>query len=145
LIFVVGLVLYVLFTFSEYYIVIDNEKVMSSIVKSCTLVILNLQQTFMLVLLMLIIGIRIIIQLVLVIIIPAIVIVGLGYFASTSLSGYSLLILVGFSGLLLILASYLAAVVYVFSVAVWTFTFLDFTSKDEYNARGQLVDKDEEN
>lgn len=138
LILVVGFFLHVLFTFAEYYIVIDETGVMSGIVKSCTLVILNLQRTFMLVVLMFIIAIRIIIQLVLVIIIPAIVVIGLGYFASTSLPGYGIIILASFSLLLLILASYLAAIVYVFSVAVWTFTFLDFTSQDQISAREQV-------
>jgi len=125
---VFALLLHILFTFTEYYIVVDEEHVMASIVKSCTLVILNMQRTMMLVILMLIISIRILIQLVLVILIPAIVISGFAFFASTTLPGYAFYILGGLTLLFIIFASYLAAVVHVFAATVWTFTFLDFTS-----------------
>jgi hypothetical protein len=135
---IAALVLHILFTFAEYYIIIDDEGVMSGIVKSCTLVILNLQKTFILVILMLIIAIRIIIQVVLVIVIPAIVISGLAFFTSASLPEYGLIILGGLSIAFLFFASYLAAIVHVFSVAVWTFTFIDFTSERHLSAREKL-------
>lgn len=135
---VVALVIHILFTFAEYYIIIDGEGVMSAIIKSCTLVILNIQQTFMLVILMLIIAARILIQMVLVIIIPGLIIAGLAFYASVSLPEYGLVILGGISVLFVIFASYLAAVVHVFSVAVWTYTFLDFTSEELISAREKL-------
>ncbi|MCD6109868.1 hypothetical protein J7J83_03875 [bacterium] len=131
----VAFILHILFTFAQYYIIIDETGVMDGIVKSCTLVILNIQQTFMLVILMLIIAVRILIQIVLVIIVPAIIIVGLGYYASVSLPEYGLIILGGLSVVFLLFAAYLAAVVHVFSVAVWTYTFLDFTSEKIVHAR----------
>lgn len=132
---VVALFLHIFLTFTEYYIVIDEEKVISSIAKSCTLVILNLQQTIMLVILMLIIGIRILIQIVLVIIIPLLLVTGFAYFASVSLPDYAFIILGGLSFIFLLFAAYLAAIVSVFSTAVWTFTFLDFTSQKVLTAR----------
>lgn len=135
---IAALILHILFTFAEYYIVIDETGVMSGIVKSCTLVILNVQQTFMLVILMLIIAARILIQMILVIIIPAIIITGLGFYASINLPEYGLIILGGISVLFIIFASYLAAVVHVFSVAVWTYTFLDFTDADLISAREKV-------
>ncbi len=136
--FVVALILHILFTFAEYYIVIDETGVTSGIVKSCTLVILNVQQTFMLVILMLIIAIRILIQMVLIIIIPAVIITGLAYYASVSLPEYGLVILGFLSVIFVLFASYLAAVVHVFSVAVWTHTFLDFTSEELVSAREKV-------
>lgn len=135
IILVVAFILHILFTFAEYYIVIDETGVMDGIVKSCTLVILNLQQTFMLVILMLIIAVRILIQIILVIVVPAMIVVGLAYYASVSLPEYGLIILGILSVFFLLFASYLAAVVHVFSVAVWTYTFLDFTSAKVINAR----------
>lgn len=140
---IVTLILHILFTFAEYFIIIDEEKVMSGIVKSCTLVILNLQKTFILVILMLIIAIRIIVQVILVIVIPAIVISGLAYFTSLSLPQYGLITLVALSGVFLMFASYLAAVVHVFSVAVWTFTFIDFTAEQHLTARGKAAFENE--
>jgi len=135
IILVVTFILHILFTFAEYFIIIDETSVMTGIVKSCTLVILNLQQTFMLVILMLIIAIRILIQIILIIIVPALIVIGLAFYASISLPQYGLFILAGISGLFLLFASYLAAVVHVFSVAVWTYTFLDFTSEEVVSAR----------
>ncbi len=138
IVFVVALILHILFTFAEYYIVIDESGVTSGIVKSCTLVILNIQQTFMLVILMLIIAIRILIQMVLIIIIPAVIITGLAYYASVSLPEYGLVILGFLSVIFVLFASYLAAVVHVFSVTVWTHTFLDFTSEELVSAREKI-------
>jgi hypothetical protein len=135
---IIAFIIHLLFTFAEYYIVIDDEGVMSSIVKSSTLVILNLQKTFMLLILMLIIAIRIIIQVILVIIIPAIIFIAGAYFASTSLPEYALYILGALSFVFLLFASYLAAIVHIFAVSVWTFTFLDFTSEQHLSAREQL-------
>ena len=134
-IFIVGIVLNILFTFSEYFIVIDEEGVMAGVVKSCTTVILNLQKTMMLVILMLIIGIRIVIQLILVILIPVIGLAGFAFFATTSLPEYAIYIFGGLTFAFIIFASYLAAVVYVFATAVWTFTFLDFTAHISPTAR----------
>lgn len=135
---VVALILHILFTFAEYYIVVDEEGVMSGIVKSCTLVVLNVQQTFMLVILMLIIAARILIQMILVIVIPGVIITGLAFYASVNLPEYGLMILAGISVLFIIFASYLAAVVHVFSVAVWTYTFLDFTDQELVSAREKV-------
>lgn len=134
----VALVIHILFTFAEYYIIIDDESVMSSIVKSCTLVILNLQKTFILVILMLIIAIRIIIQVVLVIIIPAIVVSALAFYTTVSLPSYGIIVLGIVSVIFLLFAAYLAAVVHVFSVTVWTFTFIDFTSEEHLSAREKI-------
>ena len=135
IILVVTFIIHILFTFAEYYIIIDGTGIMTAIVKSCTLVILNIQQTVMLAILMLIIAVRILIQIILIIIIPAMVVIGLAYYASVSLPDYGLAILIGLSCLFLLFASYLAAVVHVFSVAVWTYTFLDFTSEEIVSAR----------
>ncbi len=135
---VVSLILHILFTFAEYYIIIDDEGVMSGIVKSCTLVILNLQKTFILVILMLIIAIRIIIQVILVIIVPAIVISALAFYTTISLPSYGIVILGIVSLIFLFFAAYLAAVVHVFSVTVWTFTFIDFTSEEYLSPREKI-------
>lgn len=138
LVVLVGLILHLFFTFTEYYIVIDEEGVINAIIKSCTLVITNLQHTFMLVILMLIIGIRIIIQIALVILIPAVVIAGFAFFASISLPQYAIIIIAAVSCLVLIFAAYLAAVVHIFATSVWTFTFLEFTESENLTARHKI-------
>ena len=104
-------------------------------IKSACQNIISLNQECQLPVLMLIIAIRIIIQIVLVIVVPALIVIGLAFYASISLPEYGLIILASLSVILLLFASYLAAVVHVFSVAVWTYTFLDFTSQEVIGAR----------
>ena len=98
-------------------------------------------------LLMLLIGIRIIIQVVLVFLIPGLVILVAGYLATVALPITTVIVggIVGAVGL--VTASYLNGVVDIFAYAVWTFTFLDLTSEKELSAREVLVEEpfEEEN
>lgn len=136
----IGLFLKLLFTYSDLYIVIDGEGVLSSMKKSAKLVIFNWQQTFLITLLMIIIGIRIVIQAVLVVLVPGILILLGGYFASLALSFVWIVLLgiVGVAGLLF--ASYLGGVVDIFSYTVWTYTFLHLTNQEVLSARDEVID-----
>jgi hypothetical protein len=136
-IFVISLVLVLLFTYSDLYIVIDGEGVLSSMKKSAKLVILNWQHTILITILMLIIGVRIIIQAFLIFLIPAVALLTAGYVATLALE-VTALIIAGSVGVLgLILAAYLGGVVDIFAYTVWTYTFLELTSQGEISARDQ--------
>ncbi len=140
IIMVIGLVLSVLFTYTDFYIVIDDLGVFESMKKSARLVTLNLKHTFLISILMLIIGVRIIIQAIMVFLIPAMVVVITGYIATVALP-ITGLIVGGITGFIaLILASYLNGIVDVFSYAVWTFTFLTLSSEPEVSAREVFSD-----
>jgi len=122
-------------TYSEFYIVIDEEKVFTSIAKSFNLVVRNLEETLLLTILMLLIGVRIIIQLFFVLLIP-VVVVGVVYLmALANLPNWGLVIggTLGIAGLLT--ASYLNGIIHVFSISVWTFTFLQLTTEIKPHAR----------
>lgn len=136
----IGLFLKLLFSYSDLYIIIDNEGVLSSMKKSVKLVIFNWQQTFLITLLMIIIGIRIVIQAVLVVLVPGILILLGGYFASLALSvvWIVILVIIGVAGLLF--ASYLGGVVDIFSYTVWTYTFLHLTNQEVLSARDEVID-----
>lgn len=142
---IVGILLTLLFTYTEFFIVIDDRKVFASIVKSCRLVITHLEATILLSILMLIIGIRILLQIFFVLLIPGIIAGSIYLFAS---SAYSLIgiIVGGALGLILLyIASYLSAIVHVFAATVWTFTFLEFTSEENLSARVKVAEPREEN
>jgi hypothetical protein len=130
----------VLFVFAEYYIVIDDTKVTDSMAKSAVLVSKHWSTSIMISVLMFFIGIRIIFQIIFVLLVPIAVLMGVFYFASSTLPDIGLLIGGGIGVLALFFASYLGAIVHVFTTTVWVFAFLDLTTTPLLNARGELVD-----
>lgn len=134
----VGIVLTVLFSYTQFFIVIDDRKVFESIVKSCGLVIRHLEETLLLSILMIIISIRILVQIGVVILIPAVILTPIYFFASSALPEIGI-VLGGVLGLIaLYLASYLNGIIHVFAATVWTFTFLELTRQQEVSARDKV-------
>lgn len=135
LVFIFGVILTLLFTYADFFIVIDHEPIISSIKKSMKLVIFHWKKTFFVSLLMIIIGVRIILQVFLLLLIPSLLIFVGGYIATFTLAKIGFII-GGVLGILaLFFASYLTGAVDVFSYVVWTFTFLDLTSQKELEVR----------
>ncbi len=128
-------VIAIFLTYSEFYIVIDEEKVFTSITKSFNLVVRNLEETVLLSILMLIIGIRIVIQLLFVMLIPVVVIAVIYLMTLANLPYVGIYLGGGLGVVGLMLASYLNGIIHVFAVAVWTFTFLKLTSEVKPHAR----------
>lgn len=132
---IVGIILSLFFTYTEFFIVIDNAKVMESITKSCTLVVTHLEKTLLLSILMLIISVRIILQILVVLLIPLIIIGVVYLVASATLSGFALIIGAILGLILLYLAAYLNGVIHIFAATVWTFTFLELTQNEPIHPR----------
>ncbi len=132
---VIGFILTLLFTYADLYIIIDGEGVMTSVVKSAKIVILHWQKTFLISALMMIIGARIILQIILLILVPGAVLIAAAYFATVGLAQIGIIIGVVLAVIALFFAAYLGGVVDVFSYAVWTYTFLELTSEKEMSAR----------
>jgi len=137
---IVSLIFVLLFTYSDLFIIIDDEDILSSMKKSTKLVILSWQQTFLITILMIIIGIRIVIQAIFVFLIPAVVILGAAFIATLTVKTLFIFIL-GFLSLIgLLIAAYLGGIVDIFSYTVWTYTFLELTSQKEISARDTCAD-----
>lgn len=132
---IVGVILTLLFTYTEFFIVIDDRRVIESIAKSSVLVMTHLQETILLSLLMLIISIRILVQIVFVLLIPAVMLAIVYFFASTTVPLVAIWVAIGVGLLLLYIAAYLSATIHVFAASVWTFTFLELTSEEDVSAR----------
>jgi len=132
---VVGLILHLIFTYSEMFIVIDKYKVFGSMKRSTSLVVDHWQSTLLVLILLMLIGLRIIFNLILVIVIPMLIIGGTGFFVTLQLhiGGFILAGIVAAIGLFL--SGYLGGTLSVFSNAVWTFTFLELTRNPETSAR----------
>ena len=137
---VLSFVLTLLFTYTDLFIVVDDEGVFAAMKKSAKLVMMNLRHTFLITVLMLLIGVRIIIQVVLVFLIPILIILITGYIATVTLPVTGIIVggIVGFIGL--IVAAYLNGVVDIFAYTVWTFTFLELSGEGEVSAREAFTD-----
>jgi hypothetical protein len=126
----VGLIASYLFTYSEYFIVLEGMGIIQSIKESGILVISNLRKTFLVFLLMLLIGVRIILNVVLILLIPmGIVFLG-AYFAAIFSQTIGLVVIGVISLGILLVASYLMGLFNVFSTAVWVFTYAELTHKE---------------
>lgn len=133
--FAVGFILALLFTYADLFIIVDHEGVGASLAKSAKIVVLHWQQTFLITLLMLIIGARIILQILLLLLIPGIFLAVGAYLATITLAHIGLIIGIVLGTVALFFAAYLAGIVEIFSYAVWTYTFLALTGEKEVSAR----------
>lgn len=126
-----GLIISFLFTYSEYFIVLQNRGITKSIMESAILVIANLRKTFLVFVLMLLIGVRIVLNVLLVLLIPMLVVVLATYFSTIFFStvGFIFIGLVALA--ILIVSSYLLGLFHIFATAVWVLTFAELTEKNE--------------
>jgi len=135
-----SLLLTLLFVYADFYIVIDDQKVFDAMKTSARTVITHWKHTFLIMLLMIMIGVRIIIQAILVFLIPSLIILITGYLATVTLPFTGVLV-GGIVGIIaLITSAYLNGVVDIFSYTVWTKTFLTLTSEKELSARDTMRD-----
>lgn len=121
---IVALILMLLFTYSEFFIVLDKKPVLRSMGRSAKLVILSWQHTFLIAILMAIIGLRVIINIVAVLLVPALLIFSAGFLAMMALTQVGVIIGIILSCIGLFVASYFTGILNVFANAVWTYTYL---------------------
>lgn len=134
---IIGLILGLLFTYTEYFIVIDRYRVFKSIAASCNLVLKHWRETFLIIILMTIITIQIIIRLAMVILLPALIVFSTAYLASVMLAKIGLIIGITVGFIAMLFAAYFTGIIHVFATSVWVETFLYLTSQKEPSARKQ--------
>lgn len=137
-IFVIGLVMNLLFTYADLFIVVEEDGVMTAIKRSSKMVFLSWQHTFLITVLMMIIGVRIILQVVLILLVPALIFVTAGYFTSLAIPYLAITVATTVGAVALLLAAYLGGIVNIFAYTVWTFTFLHLIEKHEVKARDKI-------
>ena len=133
--FIFAFAMLLLFTYSEYFIIIDGKGVIKSMAESVRLVVRHWQHTFLILILLFLITLRIVFNVLLVLLIPALIIISTAALAAIALAkvGMILGIVLAIGGLFF--AAYLNGILEVFTSAVWTFTFLELTEKGEVSAR----------
>jgi len=124
-----GLIITFLFTYSEYYIVLKDEGMTKSLMESTVLVIANLKQTILVFVLMMLIGVRVILNVLLVLLIPMLVVIGSSYMATVFFSTFGFIVIGIFGFVILIISSYLLGLFHIFATAVWVLTFAELTER----------------
>lgn len=132
---IVALFFTLIFTYSEYFLVIDKKGVFDSILASSGLVFRQWQHTLFMLLLMTIISVRIIINIFVALLIPTLIVAPIFLFASLTLTTIGVIVGSIIGAVALYFTSYFVGVLHVFSTAVWTFTFMDLTNEDSVNLR----------
>lgn len=135
LVLIFGLALALLLTYSQYFIIIDGKKVISSMGESIHLVVRHWQHTFLMLILMALITLRIFLNIILVLLIPGLIVFSTAALAAFALAkvGFVIGVIAALVGLYF--AAYLGGILEVFSNSVWVFTFLALTEKGETTAR----------
>lgn len=128
---IIGLILTLLFTYSEFFIVLDKKPVLKAMGRSAKLVVLSWQHTLLIAILMLIIALRIIINILAVLLVPALLFFSAGFLATVTLTKIGIAIGVAVSLIGLFVATYFTGILNLFANTVWTFTFLELVSEKE--------------
>ena len=136
----VGLIASFLFTYAEYFIVLEDKRIIESIKESVILVISNLRKTILIFILILLISARVILNVILILFIPMGVIILTSWLATTFLHSIAFVIIGIFALGVLLVASYLMGLFNVFSTAVWVFTFAVLTEKQQVSTPIKDVD-----
>ncbi len=136
----ISLLLMLLFAYADFFIVVDGEGVFNAMKKSASLVVNHWKHTFLITLLMLLIGIRIVLQVIMVFLIPALMVLITGYIATIALPFTGVIVGGSVAIVALLIAAYLNGIVDIFSYSVWTFTFLELSAEKQVSARDVFVD-----
>ncbi len=129
----------VLFVFTEYYIIIDDCGVKESMAKSAKLVVKHWDTALMVSILMFLIAVRILVQIIFVLLVPIAILTIIYFIAASSLPFFGLVIGGVIGVIALVFASYLGAIIHVFTNSVWVFTFLGLTNAPELSAREEAA------
>lgn len=122
---VVAIILTLLFTYSEFFIVLDRKPVLRSMGRSAKLVVLSWQHTFLIATLMIIIGLRILFNLIAVLLVPTLLFLSIGFFATTTWTVVGIAVGAAVSFIALFTAAYFTGILNIFANTVWTYTYLE--------------------
>lgn len=136
----ISMLLTLFFTYTEYFIVIDRKKVFASMKASTLTVIKHWQHTFLILILMAIIGLRILVNVLIVLLVPGIIIGIVAIFVYSAALMKVGVVVGGLVGLVaLYFASYFNAILDVWAKTIWVYSFLELTTTEETDARGNVV------
>ena len=120
---IAGLLVNFFATYAEYYIVLEKKGIIKSVMESFVLVFSNMRKTLLVFVLMVLIGARIILNVLLVLLIPMLIVFLTTYLADIFMSTFGVVVMGLISLGILIFSAYLLGLFQVFATAVWVLTF----------------------
>jgi len=129
IIFILGSVINILFSYAKYEIIIENKKIYESIWSSAKIAIFNFKTTLKLHLLLLFLNIRVIINFVIFLSFPVIMVIALWFITSKIFLFVAITILSTLFIFFILLLWYLTAVLEVFTTSIWYFAYIEGKKK----------------
>jgi hypothetical protein len=129
--FLFSILLNILIAYARYEIVLENKSVFSAIWTSSQIALLNIKTTMRLYVLMFVMNIKVVINFFIFLIFPIMSALIIGYISSQTYASIALVMLWWLFVFLLIVLGYLAAVLEVFTTAIWYHAYKE--GKEKYN------------
>ena len=118
-----SVIINILFAYSKYFIILDNQKVFPAVWKSIKVAILNIKNTSKLYLLMFVLNIRVILNFIIFLIFPVIISATILYISSQIFLIVTLSILTLLFIVAIYILWYLTAVLDIFKTAIWYYAY----------------------
>jgi len=132
---ILSIIASLLFAYAENYVVIDEQSIFKSLKSSASLVIYNLKETVLILFLLLLIGLRILFNIVFVLGIPLLISWLVSFILQAQLFLLAKFVAFTLSFISLFIIAKLAGTLFIFTKAVWVFSFLELTKDDNKSAR----------
>jgi hypothetical protein len=124
-----SIIINILFTYSKFFIIIENKKIFKSIWESTKLSLINIKNTFKLYIIMFILHIRVIINFVLFLIFPIIIVSVVWIITSQILQTIALIIIITLFIFFIIFLGYLAWVLEALRISIWYYAYKKWKEK----------------
>ena len=122
-IFIFSIIINILFAYSKYIIVLENEKVFKAIWKSAKLSLMNLKNTFKLYFLMFILNIRVVFNFIIFLIFPILIVTIIWFITTQMIKTVALIIILIIFLLFILFLGYITWVLEALKTSIWYFAY----------------------
>jgi hypothetical protein len=122
-IFIFSIIINILFTYSKYIIILENEKIFISIWKSIKLAFINLRNTFKLYFLMFILNIRVVFNFIIFLLFPILIVTVIGFVTTQIIKALALAVILLLFIWFILFLGYLTWVLEALKTAIWYYAY----------------------
>jgi hypothetical protein len=123
ILFIFSVIINILFIYSKYIIVLENEKIFDSVSKSTKLAFINLKNTFKLYFLMFILNIRVVFNFIIFLLFPILIVTVIGFITTQILKTLAIIIILLIFIWFILFLGYLTWVLEALKTAIWYYAY----------------------